>query len=168
MVLHLKGAARAVALAAVLAAMGSRSVASMFLKVDVPTLRSMSDSVVQARVVDVVSRWSDDGAIVFTYVTLDVTGRLYGSSAPQIVVRVPGGTVGDFTSVMEGAPVFHEGDEIVAFLARWDDGAPMVAGYAEGLSTVVRDPAGNAILRGGLADGMPVSELAKTLARVGR
>ena len=44
----------------------------------------------------------------------------------------------------------------------------MVAGYAEGLSTVVRDPAGNAILRGGLADGMPVSELAKTLARVGR
>jgi len=70
--------------------------------------------------------------------------------------------------VMEGAPVFHEGDEIVAFLARWDDGAPMVAGYAEGLSTVVRDPAGNAILRGGLADGMPVSELAKTLARVGR
>ena len=107
MVLHLKGAARAVALAAVLAATGSRSVASMFLKVDVPTLRSMSDSVVQARVVDVVSRWSDDGAIVFTYVTLDVTGRLYGSSAPQIVVRVPGGTVGDFTSVMEGAPVFH-------------------------------------------------------------
>jgi len=142
--------------------------ASTFLKVDIPTLKKMSESVVQANVVDVRSAWNDEGSMIFTYVTLEVTGRLHGSSAQQLVVRVPGGTVGDFTSVMEGAPQFHIGDRIVAFIGRWFDGAPMVAGYAAGLSRVNQDRLGNLILEGGLADGMPLSELGRQLAAAGK
>ncbi|HEX4825990.1 MAG TPA: hypothetical protein VFV19_16955 [Candidatus Polarisedimenticolaceae bacterium] len=143
------------------------SAASTFLKVDVPTLKRMSEAVVQADVVDVRSAWNEEGSAIFTYVTLQVMGRLHGASTDQVVVRVPGGTVGDFTSEMEGAPVFHEGDHVVAFIGRWFDGVPMVAGYAQGLSRINRDRLGNLMLEGGVADGMPLAELGKQLARAG-
>ena len=137
--------------------------ASTFLKVDLPTLKKMSESVVHAKVVDMRSAWNDEGSAIFTWVTLDVKGRLHGSAADQIVVRVPGGTVGDFTSEMEGAPKFVVGEDVVAFIARWHDGVAMVAGYAEGLSKVKRDSIGNLRLEGGLANGMPMSDLARQL-----
>ena len=142
------------------------SVASTFLRVDVPTLKRMSESVVQATVLDVRSAWNDERTAIFTYVTLEVKGRLHGRADNQLVVRVPGGTVGDFTTEMEGAPQFRQGDEVVAFIARWYDGVPMVAGYAQGLSKINRDRLGNKMLAGGIADGLPVSELVKQLARV--
>lgn len=145
----------------------SISTASSFLKVDIPTLTKMSESVVHAKVVDVQSAWNNEGSAIFTLVTLDVQGRLHGKAAAQIIVRVPGGTVGDFTSEMEGAPKFRKGDEVVAFIARWDDGVAMVAGYAEGLSKVKYDKLGNLLLGGGLADGMPMSDLARQLGRAG-
>lgn len=157
----------ALTLGAILLAAVSLTAASTFLKVDIPTLKKMSESVVHAKVVDVQSAWNDEGSAIFTYVTLEVKGRLHGASDNQLVVRVPGGTVGDFTSEMEGAPVFHQGDHVVAFIARWYDGVPMVAGYAQGLSKVNQDRLGNQILEGGLADGMPMTELGRQLARSG-
>jgi hypothetical protein len=157
----------ALALSAVVLASVSLAAASTCLDVDVPTLKKMSESVVHAKVVDVRSAWNDEGSAIFTYVTLDVLGRLHGVAKDRIVVRVPGGTVGDFTSEMEGAPQFHAGDEVVTFLARWYDGVPMVAGYAKGLSKVNRDRLGNRILEGGLADGLPMTELGRQLARSG-
>src|SRR5262245_13815138 len=157
-----------VVLGAVFLAGASLATASTFLKVDIPTLKSMSESVVRGHVVDVRSAWNDEGTAIFTYVTLEVTGRLHGNAADQLVIRVPGGTVGDFTTVMEGAPEFEPGDDVVAFIARWYDGVPMVAGYAQGLSRVHPDRLGNLMLRGGLADGMPMSELGRQLGRSGR
>jgi hypothetical protein len=157
----------ALALGAILLAGISLTAASTFLKVDIPTLKKMSESVVHAKVVDVQSAWNDERSAIFTYVTLEVKGRLHGNAQDQFVVRVPGGTVGDFTSEMEGAPQFRKGDHIVAFIARWYDGVPMVAGYAQGLSKVNQDRLGNQILEGGLADGMPMSELGRQLARSG-
>ena len=161
------GGRAVLALGAILLSGVSLTAASTFLKVDVPTLKKMSESVVHARVVDVQSSWNDEGSAVFTYVTLEVKGRLHGKADNQIVVRVPGGTVGDFTSEMEGAPQFHKGDQIVAFIARWYDGVPMVAGYAQGLSKVNQDRLGNEILEGGAADGMPILELGRQLNRSG-
>ena len=168
MMSRVRVSAAGVALLAVIVAGSTLAVASTFLKVDMPTLRGMSEAVVQARVVDVQSAWNDEGSMIFTHVTLEVTGRLHGKAANQLVVRVPGGTVGNFTSSMEGAPQFEVGQEVVAFIARWDDGVPMIAGYAEGVSTVRRDAVGNMILNGGLANGMPISELVKQLGRSGR
>ena len=155
-------------LGAILLAGVSLTTASTFLKVDIPTLKRMSESVVRANVVDVRSAWNDEHTGIFTYVTLDVKGRLHGNADNQIVVRVPGGTVGDFTTKMEGAPEFEVGDDIVAFIARWQDGVPMISGYAAGMSRVHSDRLGNMLLAGGLADGLPISELSKQLAGAGR
>ena len=160
---------RSVAAGLVLAALvftgGTLAVASTFLKIDLPTLNRMSESVVQARVVNMESAWNAEGSMIFTEVTLEVTGRLRGTAGDTVVVRVPGGTVGDFTSEMEGAPRFQKGDEVVVFLGRWQDGVPMVAGYAEGLSFVHADAEGHPILYGGLANGLPMAKLARQVAK---
>src|SRR5262245_49189949 len=75
--------------------------ASVFLKEDIASLKKTSDAVVRARVTDSRSYWNDDRSMIFTDVTLQVKGLLHGASGNTIVVRVPGGTVGDFTAEME-------------------------------------------------------------------
>lgn len=163
-----RNVAAGLVLAALVLTGGTLAVASTFLKVDLPTLDRMSESVVHARVVGMDSAWNPEGSMIFTEVTLEVLGRLRGTADATVVVRVPGGTVGDFTSEMEGAPRFQTGDEVVVFLSRWQDGVPMVAGYAEGLSFVHADAAGRSVLHGGLADGLPMAELARQIAKPAR
>lgn len=155
--------AAAALVAAVAVASAGSAVATVFLKVDMPALKKMSEAVVHAKVVDISSEWNAERTMIFTHVTLDVKGRLHGAAADRIVVRVPGGTVDDFSVAMEGAPEFTLNDEVVAFISRWRDGVPMVAGYVEGVSRVHQDGLGNKILKGGLADGLPISELTRQL-----
>ena len=158
----------ALAIAAFTIAVGGMTGASTFLKEDVKSLKKQSEAVVHAKVLDVRSYWNADHSVIFTEVALDVKGRLHGASDNLIIVRVPGGTVDDFTVEMEGAPQFAVDDEVVAFIARWDDGAPMIAGYFQGVSKIHRDKLGNALLRGGVADGIPMSELARQLRQPAR
>ena len=139
---------------------------STFAKVDIPILRQMSESVVHARVTDIRSERIGRG-MIFTYVTLDVTSTLHGRADRQLVVKVPGGTVDGYTIKMEGAPEFQRGSTVVAFIARWDDGTPMVAGYFQGVSKVVRDTLGNLTLQGGAANGLTISGLGRQLAAAG-
>ena len=142
----------------------SNALGSTFVKVDVPTLNRTSEAVVHARVADVRSAWNDEHTMIFTFVTLEVLGRLRGEAVPGLVVRVPGGTVDGFSGVMEGAPTFRAGEEVVAFIARWRDGFPMVAGYEQGLSRVELDAYGSQRLRGGVADGIALSNFARLVA----
>ncbi|HET9481969.1 MAG TPA: hypothetical protein VFP98_09465 [Candidatus Polarisedimenticolia bacterium] len=155
-------------LAALLPAPGSLTTASVFLKEDVRSLRQASESVVHAKVVDIRSYWNTARSMIFTDVTLDVKGRLHGASEDRMVVRVPGGTVADYTVEMQGAPEFEMDGEFVVFIGRWQDGAAMVAGYFQGLSRIERDRLGNAMLRGGVADGRALSDLARELRQGAR
>ena len=120
----------------------------------------------QAQVTDMRSEKATTG-MIFTYVTLDVSRTLRGNASSQLIVKVPGGTVDGYTIRMDGAPEFQRGSSVVAFIGRWDDGEPMVAGYAQGLSRVVRDALGNQTLQGGAADGLTVASLARQLAAQG-
>jgi hypothetical protein len=150
---------------ALLIAAAGPAAASTFLRVDLHDLRQMSEAVVHAKVVEVRSFWNDEGTMIFTEAALEVRGRLRGSADDLLIVRTVGGTVDDYTVEMGGAPRFQQGEEVVAFIGRWKDGTPMVAGYAEGLSRVRKDSVGQLVLEGGLADGLPVSELARQLGR---
>jgi hypothetical protein len=141
--------------------MTSTALASTFIQLDIPALNRMSEAVVRARVADMRSAWNDDHTMIFTFVTLEVRAAIRGAAESTLVVRVPGGTVAGFTAVMDGAPTFHPGEEVVAFIARWRDGSPMVAGYEQGLSRVETDGSGSPVLRGGLADGLPLANLTR-------
>lgn len=138
--------------------------ASTFVKADVQTLRQTSDSVVHARVTDIQSAWNSEHTMIFTSVTLNVIRTLHGNSQQRINVRVPGGTVGDYTVKMAGAPEFEKGSSVVAFIGAWDDGVPKVAGYSQGLSKVVLNNRGVQNLSGGSADGLSLADLMRRLA----
>ena len=156
-----------VALAALLVAgLSPTAKSSTFVKMGISTLRGRSESVVQAQVARMRSE-RIGGGMIFTYVTLNVTRTLHGKSATELVVKVPGGTVDGYTIRMEGAPEFQRGSTVVAFIGRWDDGSPMVAGYSQGLSKVTRDALGNQTLQGGVGHGLTVAGLARQLASAG-
>ena len=64
------------------------------------------------------ARW-DDGNI-YTYVTLDIARCLKGQAPGKtVVVKNYGGTVGEISEVVAGAPVFAEGKEVLLFLTLW-------------------------------------------------
>ncbi len=144
----------------------ARAVASTFRTLDLGELAGQSESIVRAVVLDQVSAWNREGSMIFTDVTLAVKQALRGSPPERITIRVPGGTVDGFTTVMLGSARFETGTEVVVFTGRWKDGVPRVAGYEQGVSRVRRDAAGNAVLEGGVAHGLGVGELAERLAAI--
>ena len=148
---------------AALAGVSRPGVSSTFKKLDLDELRGRSEAVVRAQVVHKESYWNAEGSMIFTDVTLSVKQRLHGKAADEITLRVPGGTVDGFTAVMLGAAEFDEGSEVVVFVGRWKDGKRRAAGYSQGVSRVRRDALGNLMLQGGIASGLPVSDLARRL-----
>lgn len=156
------------AIAALLAAGVTGAGASTFLKQDVGDLIRSSQGVVHAQVTEVRSEWNADHTFIFSYVTLEVKRALQGPKHAYETVRVPGGVVDGYRVVMEGAPDFKVGDNVVVFLGAWDDGALMVEGYYQGLSKVDRDAIGNEMLKGGSANGLSIAQLARQIAASGK
>lgn len=137
--------------------------ASVFTRETFESLSRRSEAVVHAKVTDIDSQWNQARSMIFTRVTLQVIDVIQGHAGRRIVLRLPGGTVGDDIIKGIGLPEFAPGEEVVVFVARWRDGVPMIAGYSEGVSRV--EPEGNEpkTLRGGVADGMTVSDVAGRL-----
>ena len=158
----------ALAVAALLAAGATGAGASTFLKQSVGDLIQSSRGIVHAQVTDIRAEWNADHTFIFSYVTLEVKRALLGTKHAYETVRVPGGIVDGYRVVMEGAPDFKTGDNVVVFLGAWDDGALMVEGYYQGLSKVDRDAAGNEMLKGGSAHGLSMAQLAKQIAASGK
>lgn len=157
---------RALLTAAVLS-LPATAFSTTLIKADVPMLRQASESVVRAQVESIESAWNDQHTMIFTYVTLSKVQTLHGKAVGQVTVRVPGGTVDGQTIVMDEAPQFQQGDSVVVFLTRWDDGAMKVTGYSQGVSKVVTDSLGNQLLQGGSAGGQLLSDLARELGKGG-
>ena len=141
--------------------------ASTFLKLDVPGLTGRSESVVHARVVSSESAWNTRRSMIFTNVTLDVIRTIHGRSRDRIVVRVPGGTVGDRTFVVEGAPEFPAAGTVVGFIGEWPDGAAKVIGYFQGVSQLTPDGRGNQVLRGGSGSGLTLESFIDQVQQAG-
>ncbi|HKQ97074.1 MAG TPA: hypothetical protein VJV75_04290 [Candidatus Polarisedimenticolia bacterium] len=158
----------ALAVAALLLAGATGAGASTFLKQNVSDLIRSSQGVVHARVTEVRAEWNADHTFIFSYVTLEVKRTLAGTKRAYETVRVPGGVVDGYRVVMEGAPSFEVGDNVVVFIGAWDDGALMVEGYYQGMSKVDRDAAGNEMLKGGSAHGLSMAQLAKQIAASGK
>jgi hypothetical protein len=135
----MRGRVQLIGGAFVLALVGAAgALATTFIKADIPTLKKMSESVVHARVGEIRAEAGDRG-MIFTQVSLNVIRTLHGNASDEVVVRVPGGTIDGRTVKMEGAPEFQAGSQVVAFIGSWDDGAPRVVGYVQGVSRVSRD-----------------------------
>lgn len=123
------------ALGCILARPGSATVAIMSSDAE---LAQASRLIVQGEVRSVTAQWDGDG--IFTYVEVHVGRVLKGRVAGKtIVVKQPGGTVGEITAWIHGAPRFQGGERVLLFLDTWSDGSLRVVHLFQGKYKVERD-----------------------------
>jgi len=85
---------------------------------DFKTMVHQAEIIFRGKVTGVRSEWSGEGSqrCIVTYVTFDVLKALKGAPASPYVLRMLGGTVGDQTMEIDGAPKFAVGDKTLLFV----------------------------------------------------
>jgi len=115
--------------------------ATVVVAADLSDLARAAHVIVHGRVVSVQPQWADGRRGVETIVRLQASEYLKGDFGTEILIRVPGGELGRYRSVMPGAPTFREGDEVVLFLGASPPSLPYVLGLSQGVFRLVRNPA---------------------------
>ena len=127
-------------LAALLVAAAGPVLATVLVPADSSELAREALTIVHGRVVDVRAQWADGRRRIETVVTLEVRAALKGQPGGTVSVRVPGGEMGRYRSVMIGAPSFKTGEEVVLFLGGRAPALPHLLGFGQGVYRVVREP----------------------------
>lgn len=132
------------ALVALTLGMGAAE-ASTVLYRDVPALARGSDAIVIGQVVRAQSRWTADRRRIVTDIEIRVDETLKGEGRATLLVRQPGGVVGDVGQRVDGLAGFEVGEEVVLFLERRPDDSFLIAGLSQGKFQVVRSSDGKGV-----------------------
>jgi hypothetical protein len=87
------------------------------------------------------AEWSADQKRIWTHVLVSVTEQLKGSPADELLIRTPGGEVGEVGEIYSHAARFTDNEEVVVFLNRDARGVLRVTGGEQGKLTVGRSAA---------------------------
>lgn len=107
-------------------------IASTFLSAEFKEVVSSASTIVRGRVNDVRAYRSASGDIE-SAVTIAVEATLKGSPGSFVAMRLPGGTIGRYRTVMMGAPVMRTGERAVFFLKSAPDNSLWPVGLAQGI-----------------------------------
>lgn len=114
--------------------------------------------IVRGRVARSIAAWDAQKRTIWTWTELTVTEAIKGKPGALVLIKQPGGEVGERGQAVSGAATFKEGEDCVLFLepAPLEASAFMVSGMAagkilmtevNGLPTAVRDTTGIAFAR---------------------
>ena len=120
--------------------------ATVYVSADLRELTTDARAVAHGRVVALEAQWLEGRRSIETLVTLEVVTYVKGDLGRTVTLRVPGGQMGPYRSVMLGAPTFVEGEEVVVFLAASGPAIPHLVGLAQGVFRVRTDLATGARL----------------------
>lgn len=120
---------------------GARLEATVYVSADLTELTAEARAVAHGRVVALEPRWLEGRRSIETLVTLEVEAWAKGDFGRSVTLRVPGGQMGPYRTLMLGAPTFAEGDEVVVFLAAAGPAIPHLVGLAQGVFRVRADRA---------------------------
>lgn len=116
--------------------------AAVTQELDLDTLSQQADLIVQGTAEGTEASWSADGKRIHSVTRVRVGKSLKGQAAQVVEVRHPGGTVGDITQRVAGAPAFAPGEEVILFLkqapGQLKKAAFVVEGLGQGKFEVVR------------------------------
>ena len=115
--------------------------ATVYVAADLRELTAESRAVALGRVVALEARWLEDRRGIETFVTLEVETYAKGDLGRAVTLRVPGGQMGPYRSLMLGAPTFREGEDVVVFLTAAGPSIPHLVGLAQGVFRVRADAA---------------------------
>jgi len=106
-------------------------------KKDLAQLGQEANSVITGKVIAIESRLDKDDGLINTYVTVRVREHLKGKpTASEVIIRVPGGEVGDMGLAVSDAPWFEAGEDVMVFLTPELKGAYSVVGWYQGKLTI--------------------------------
>ena len=89
--------------------------ASLVRSVELADVAGRSSHIFRGRVVELESRWNDAQTEIETDVRIAVSKSYKGNGAAQVVLRLPGGVVGDLQLFVSDTPILREGEEIIVF-----------------------------------------------------
>lgn len=92
------------------------ALASVVLQLSVEELTTRSPLVVHGTVHRVESGWDDERAKLWTWAEVVVRETLKGPRLTTVLVKQPGGVVGEFGQAVAGVARFTPGEEVVLFL----------------------------------------------------
>ena len=102
--------------------------ATVFVRLPIERLTLLSSHVVTAKCMSIESRWDEKRTTIYTRVELEVEKKLRGElSSEKISLYLPGGTVGEQSVIVIGAPQMKVADEVVVMLERLQPGGVELA-----------------------------------------
>ena len=117
------------------------SQATMVMKLSEEDMANQAGTIVTGTVTSVKSEWNEERTKIFTYITITPSNFLKGDQpAQEIVIVQPGGEVGDIGMLVDGTPVFEEGEEVLLFLNRGRKGFHRTVGLSQGEFSIQSDP----------------------------
>ena len=110
---------------------------AIMIRYSLERLATGSEKIVIGDVVDMESKYLEPGEAIYTFVTIAVDEVVKGEdTAGNLVLRVPGGTVGPSTMVVSHAPDFEVGQRVLVFTIHQVDGAEIVYNAENGKYTI--------------------------------
>jgi hypothetical protein len=111
---------KAVSAATLIAALTLAHVAdAKMYYISTPDMVAKANEVMTGKIVSLESYWSDTKPrMIFTAVTVEVGEKVKGTAnkGATVIVKIPGGRVGDVASPASETPTFKKGDEVLVFL----------------------------------------------------
>ena len=115
---------RSLVLTVLLAALALPLSASQFIDLPFDQVARESNLIVRGSIVDTWSAWDDSHEVIYTYATVRVNRYFGETTGPDtLMVREVGGTVDGYTQEAIGFPMIRSGEDVVLFLAQWEDGS---------------------------------------------
>lgn len=100
----------------------SISKAEMNREVSIERLTEMAEVIVLGRCLTSYSDWNEQKTEIYTYTLIEALQLLKGKGESPLIVETLGGRVGDLVSNVIGAPSFTEGQKVLLFLFRKQNG----------------------------------------------
>lgn len=112
--------------------------ASTFVAMTPEELIRESDVVIQGTVIHLESSWDEEGRIIVTDATIQVSDAIVGEAPSLIVVRTPGGTVAGYQVEAQGFPELSLDEEVILFIKNDESiRANRIVGHQQGHFEVV-------------------------------
>ena len=118
----------------------TQAAATTLLRMSLSQMAQAADTIVRGRCIGISSRW--DAGSIWTFADVDLVETLKGSPPARIIVRLPGGRVGNLATHLDAAPSLKPGDEKILFLEKTPANDYAVTAWAEGAFRISRNSRG--------------------------
>ena len=103
-------------------------------------LASQAQTILTGKCISIKSEWNEERTKIFTYITISPQNLLKGGRKTQsIIIKQPGGEVGEIGMHVDGISVFEEGEEVLLFLEKGENDFHRTLGLSQGKLAITTD-----------------------------